>query len=654
MGNEQGKSDGSLPSGMQAMDQKLQRRFAKGVQYDMKILIKGDRNTGKTCLFKRLQGGGFVEDYIPTKEIQIASIQWNYRATDDVVKVDIWDIVDKGRSKKKAGGGLKLSNEGQDASTVDGVVALDAQFLNIYQRAHGVVMLMDVTKQWTWQYVQRELPCIPPHIPILVLANFKDMAEHQVVVEEEIQYFIDALKKEDASRAEIRYAESSMKNGFGLRYLYKFLNVPFLRLQRDTLLQQLEINKQDENTTLEELAFMLETEEQNYDKFLVMLENRKRQSRAGGLTPDSESAPTASPPTPTNTPRNSKPKEAETAAKEPQVELPQPGATPPSSSEQQPKKSFGSRLLARFRSKDAQSSASKPKESPPTPHHSESSIPGVKSIVKPVNVDEFVPEETLDASFFGGGDQEDDDDDDDNDEEKPKLAADEESSDEGNPMVAGDEDIDFKDAGLVTAAVGGDLEVSSDEDKGPVVAVNEDVTSRNGPVKKAAAAAAAAPKEKKKKKKKEIVVVVTSSSEDLNQPTVAVDEDVGDVGLDLEEEEVDEEVKKKREKEKAEAAALDLGIGSGPLPSGLDAWLESMSGAPPPNLPDPMVLIPAVSEEKSVKKKSGDSPEKKRKHKKHRHREEKKSEGDEEKKKKKKKHRPKKEKGEGGNDYEIV
>ena len=40
----------------------------------VKIVLKGDRNTGKTCLFNRMGGKPFQEAYIPTMEIQVGPV----------------------------------------------------------------------------------------------------------------------------------------------------------------------------------------------------------------------------------------------------------------------------------------------------------------------------------------------------------------------------------------------------------------------------------------------------------------------------------------------------------------------------------------------------------------------------------------------------
>ncbi|VDQ08967.1 unnamed protein product [Trichobilharzia regenti] len=52
----------------------------------------------------------------------------------------------------------------------------------------------------------------------------------------------------------VQYCESSMKTGLGLMYVYKFLNLPFLCLQRDVLHYQLKRNHSEMMNCLYELS----------------------------------------------------------------------------------------------------------------------------------------------------------------------------------------------------------------------------------------------------------------------------------------------------------------------------------------------------------------------------------------------------------------
>ena len=75
---------------------------------------------------------------------QVASIHWSYKATDDVVKVEVWDVVDRGKKKKRFDG-LKLDNSQLE---VPEEPALDAEFLDVYKGTNGVIILLDITKSW--------------------------------------------------------------------------------------------------------------------------------------------------------------------------------------------------------------------------------------------------------------------------------------------------------------------------------------------------------------------------------------------------------------------------------------------------------------------------------------------------------------------------
>lgn len=493
--------DKNIPAGLQSMNQSLQRRFAKGVQYNMKIVIRGDRNTGKSTLWHRLQGKKFQEEYIPTQEIQVTSIHWNYKTTDDVVKVEVWDVVDKGKGKKKSEA-LKLENEPQEQAESE--LALDAEFLDVYKNCNGVIMMFDITKQWTYNYILRELPKVPTHVPVCVLGNYRDMGEHRVVLPDDIRDFITGLNRPLGS-SYIHYAESSMKNGFGLKYLHRFFNIPFLQLQRETLLRQLETNQLDIDATLEELSVQQETEDQNYDIFLEMNDSRTKgynsPGPANGQSPSSGSQSPVVPqsgcstsssspcspqqppipsqkspsPSPSPPPPPLSTSQAPTVSPSPSPSPAHPG--PAVSAAQAPapqnqKRSFISRLFGSVSTQDPPAVAQEPDPV------SEAAPPTVQS------VDDFVPDEGIDKSFL---------------EDslpsntraamntQPSAAAGTADSDsegegrEGNPMVAGfQDDLDPDDAEIKPKAVISskdlDITLSSDEEvPRPSVAQDEDL-----------------------------------------------------------------------------------------------------------------------------------------------------------------------------------
>ncbi|XP_058928867.1 rab-like protein 6 isoform X1 [Kogia breviceps] len=441
VGSEQAPGrDKNIPAGLQSMNQALQRRFAKGVQYNMKIVIRGDRNTGKTALWHRLQGKKFVEEYIPTQEIQVTSIHWSYKTTDDIVKVEVWDVVDKGKCKKR-GDALKMDTDPQEAESE---MALDAEFLDVYKNCNGVVMMFDITKQWTFNYILRELPKVPTHVPVCVLGNYRDMGEHRVILPDDVRDFIDNLDRPPGS-SYFRYAESSMKNSFGLKYLHRFFNIPFLQLQRETLLRQLETNQLDIDATLEELSVQQETEDQNYGIFLEMMEARSRGHvsplATNGQSPSSGSpspvVPLSAVSTGSSSPSTPQP------APQPPLQAPLACPGPPGPSEAPPapahalapaappRRSIISRLFGT-------APAAEVAPSPPEP------APASEAPARVQNVEDFVPDDGLDRSFLEDVAPP-------KDEKKvgAKVPQDSDSDGEapgGNPMVAGfQDDVDLED-----------------------------------------------------------------------------------------------------------------------------------------------------------------------------------------------------------------
>ncbi|KFP35681.1 Rab-like 6, partial [Chlamydotis macqueenii] len=237
----------------------------------------------------------------------------------------------------------------------------------------------------------------------------------------------------------------------------------FSFLQRETLLRQLETNQLDIDATLEELSVQQETEDQNYELFLEMMEARSRGHTspltANGQSPSSGSQSPIVPPSSTSTGSSSpgtpqppqllstsstiSPEPPSSFSPVPAPEAQQPHAPPPATASPAPpaavpppKRSIISRLFGT-------SPASDP--SPPQPDAAAATPPPhPEAPAKVQSVEDFVPDDSLDHSFLEDPAPQ-------KNKGKPqtKHRVDSESDGEapgGNPMVAGfQDDLDLDD-----------------------------------------------------------------------------------------------------------------------------------------------------------------------------------------------------------------
>ncbi|KAI3388682.1 hypothetical protein SNEBB_001395 [Seison nebaliae] len=263
----EGKQENRIASFGEPLPKNLQKRFAHGVDYNLKVIIRGDINVGKTSLWQRLQGmEKLPEDYEETKEIQIANISWRLSQEmneSNIVKIELWDVVDEAKQLRSILSNdsnnlnshqndlLKIMNTNKDAHQQQKVYGLDAQFVQIYQQVDGVIFIYDCTKPWTWKYVESKLKNVPQHIPILILANKIDLFEELEDENERNRMkemicssfnFVKTFDRSSMMSNDVQFSICSMKKLFGIQFIHKFFRFPLLLKERITLHHLLEQN----------------------------------------------------------------------------------------------------------------------------------------------------------------------------------------------------------------------------------------------------------------------------------------------------------------------------------------------------------------------------------------------------------------------------
>lgn len=187
--------------------------------------------------------------------------------TDDVIKVEVWDVVDQGITTSSHGDspnamvdGVSLPASAEPPARATSVA--DAEAVDVYRHCNGVIMLFDVTKARTTEYLGRQLAEVPKELPVLILGNFADKIFDQDNVDFHRRRF---LSIRGANREGVPSEDSRSSDNAPLHFMLgsltqpncphnpqrglipavmKFFELPFLQLQRGLLEARLKINEE--------------------------------------------------------------------------------------------------------------------------------------------------------------------------------------------------------------------------------------------------------------------------------------------------------------------------------------------------------------------------------------------------------------------------
>ena len=203
-----------------------------------------------------LKSGTFSTVYQPTTSSKSEEFRFHFKSPAEEILCQIQESVQTESSiKKPVSQDLKISLE--EPKMTKTRVSSDN---DLYVNVDAVFLIFDPRKQWTLDYVIKELKLVPPKTAVLVLSNFRDCSDCNSELIEQARNVCRSSKRV------VRFLEVSCANAYGKMQVFTFLNIPFLKKQEEHLKLLVERNTEDQLLATEE--FEMVSTEQNYSNHL--------------------------------------------------------------------------------------------------------------------------------------------------------------------------------------------------------------------------------------------------------------------------------------------------------------------------------------------------------------------------------------------------
>ena len=162
------------------------------------------------------------------------------------VSINVWEIVQP-RIKRKT----------QELKTKDTVSNAPLDTV-MNEKVQAIVFMVDPRKKYTLEYVEREIKDLRHEPDILIVSNFADLC-HDNDTEFDAS---DVKRLISKSNRNIKYCEASMSDRFGVKAIKTFMSIPFAKIEKEFLIQQITRVDSDIKETSQEFDQL--SEEQDY------------------------------------------------------------------------------------------------------------------------------------------------------------------------------------------------------------------------------------------------------------------------------------------------------------------------------------------------------------------------------------------------------